>query len=113
MGDVARPGVSNTFTARQTIDVDGEGLLVDAREHTGSSHPFGIRVGPSGGQVAFQLHKGDDNLAFASFGYNIGGTEKPGLALGPGGSDSRDVNLYRESSTVLRTDDTFQAAVLV
>ena len=108
-GRYARLATANTFTARQTIDVDGEGLIVDARGYTGNSPAFGVRVGASGDQKAFQLHKGTDNFAWGSFEFNIGGSDKPGLAFGPGGSSSRDTNLYRDEANVLKTDDTFDA----
>jgi hypothetical protein len=65
-----------------------------------------VKVPSTGNKKAFQLITADDGMAWASFEWNVGGTDKPGFALGPGGSSGRDVNLYRDSANVLRTGDT-------
>ena len=67
---------------------------------------FVIKLPGTGAQKGFGLFKGTETLAFAQFENNIGGTNKPGFALGTGTS-ARDTNIYRNSADVLRTDDSF------
>ena len=82
-------------------------LEIDASQSSiSNSATFMVRVPSTGTQKAFQLTKGNDLAAWASFEYNVGGSAKPGLALGPGSSSGRDVSIYRNSSGVLRTDAT-------
>ena len=107
----ARLANANTFTSAQTIDHDGgTALSVDSRASTSSQPVMELRTGTtSGNRKAFQAKQGAQGTAWASFEYDAGGTDKPGLALGTG-SSGRDVNLYRDAANVLKTNDTFDAA---
>jgi hypothetical protein len=82
-------------------------MLIDSSGSTINTMPtFMVKVPSTGNKKAFQLITADDGMAWASFEWNVGGTDKPGFALGPGGSSGRDVNLYRDSANILRTGDT-------
>ena len=83
------------------FEVDASGSSIDGQP------AFALTIPDSGQQKVFQMLKGADAMAFASFEYNIGGAGKPGFALGAGGGDSRDTNIYRDSANVLKTDDSF------
>ena len=95
--------VYNGADTTNPMTIDASGSTLDTKI------VFGVRTPATGAQKAFALWKGADANAFASFEYNIGGAGKPGFTFGPGGSSSRDVNLYRDSSNVLRTEDTLIA----
>ena len=110
-GAVARPSVANTFTAAQTVDFNGTGLIVDARDYTGTAPAFEVIVGTSGDRKGFQIKQGDQNTAWASFEYSAGGSGKQGLGLGTG-SGGRDVVLYRDAANVWRTPDNFHVGEL-
>ena len=65
---------------------------------------FKLITASSGDRKGFQITNTGQNLAWASFEYGAGGNNKPGFALGSG-AGGRDVNLYREGTNMLRTDD--------
>ena len=89
---------------------DTTAMSIDARSSSVNNSPAFIVILPTtGAQKAFQLKNGTDTFAWASFEYSIGGASKAGLAIGPGGGSARDVNLYRDSANVLKTDDAFVA----
>lgn len=86
------------------LTIDASGSAIDG------SPGFQVRLPAAGARKGFQIISGSDTTAWASFEWNLGGSDKPGFALGPGGSTSRDTNLYRDSANVLKTDDAFVAA---
>ena len=65
---------------------------------------FKLITASSGDRKGFQITNDGQGLAWASFEYAAGGNNKPGFALGSG-AGGRDVNLYREGTNMLRTDD--------
>lgn len=81
---------------------DGSSILfIDGSNSSISANPaFLVRVPSTGDQKAFQLSKGADAFAWASFEYNAGGSGMPGFALGSGGS-GRDTAIYRHSTNTL------------
>ena len=88
-------------------------FTIDASQSSLSGKPaFSVRMPITGDKKAFQLSQGSQSTGWAQFGYNEGGTGKPGFALGTGLS-SRDTNVYRDDANVLRTDDQFRADSLV
>lgn len=89
-GDFAQEGVVSFDFRNSTID---------------SAPGFMIRMPRTGDRKAFQLLNGNDEIAWASFEYGAGGTNRPGLALGSG-LLTRDTNIYRDAANILRTDDT-------
>ncbi len=88
-----------------------QALTVDASDSSLDATPaFKILTPSTGLQKGFQITSGSDGTAWASFERSAGGTNKPGFAFGAGGSTARDVNIYRNSANVLKTDDSFIAA---
>lgn len=101
-----------TTAGRRTITYTGadgsDTLTVDTSASSITFSPaFKIILPATGPRKAFQAVNSADSFAWASFEYEVGGTAKPGLALGPG-SGARDVNLYRDAADVLKTDDEFK-----
>ena len=87
-------------------------LFLDANALT-SQTPFVFSMRPSGNQQAFWIRRGSDAQAFFTLDGNVGGgNSMPGIALGPGGSTTRDVLLYRGGGNILETPDAFRAATL-
>ena len=114
-----RLATASTMTAKLTVDDDsGTALTIDAQGGNSSMPVLEIITGQhSGRRKAFQakMNTGGGTIgwAWASFEYDVGGTNKPGFALGLGGvGQSRDTNLYREGTNHLKTDDTFTASEL-
>ena len=107
-------GTTTTQTIEDPIVVDVQGnqeaFKIQAHDVT-SSAIFKIETPTGGSQKAFQANREGQSLAFMEFGGAVGGTGKPGIAMGAG-TGGRDVNLYREDNHTLRTDDTFRAAAL-
>ena len=102
--EFAELSAANTFTAKQTIDVDGDAFLVDARGYTGSNPATSIRVGAAGQALSVF----DESNTHPSF--KIGQLSgSVALQFGPGTSSTLDTNLYRSAANVLKTDDTFDA----
>lgn len=100
------------ITGRITIEqTASEESLVVTATGIGNSPPAFKIITPSTGGKAFQATRDGEGTAWASFEYGAGGTDKPGIALGPGTS-TRDVNLYRDAANVLKTDDRFEASEL-
>lgn len=90
----------------------GEALLrVDATRSGMSNVPaFKVALNAAGRRRAFQITNGDEPYAWASFEWEAGGANRPGLAIGPGGTGPRDTNLYREGPNHLRTDGKITAS---
>lgn len=77
-------------------------FTVDASGSTLSGNPaFKIVLPASGLHKAFQFSNGTDTTAWASFQFDLGGTGLSGLALGAGGSTTRDLFLYRSAANTL------------
>jgi hypothetical protein len=87
--------------------VDNNVLYINASSSSlNLATAFLVRLPATGAQKGFGIFKGSDALAFAQFENNIGGTNKPGFAFGPGTS-ARDTNIYRDGADILKTDDSF------
>jgi hypothetical protein len=98
-----------TTAGRRTITYTGADgsipLTIDASASSIDASPgFTVTMPATGAQKAFQCGISGGIAAFASFEFNVGGSGKPGLALGPA-SGTRDVNIYRDAADVLKTDD--------
>ena len=105
-------GDTMTDTLTVTPADNSVALLLDARALT-TQTPFVFFMNASGNQQAFWLKRGTDGQAFFTLDGNIGGgNANPGIALGPGGSTTRDVTLYRGGSNALETEDAFTAKTL-
>ena len=105
-------GDTMTSTLFVTPATDAVALFLDARALT-TQTPFVFNINPSGNQQAFWLRRGTDAQAFFTLDGNIGGgNANPGIALGPGGTATRDVELYRGGANILETPDAFVAATL-
>lgn len=77
-------------------------FTVDTSGSTLSGNPaFKIVLPASGLHKAFQFSNGTDTTAWASFQFDLGGTGLAGLALGAGGSSTRDLFLYRSAANTL------------
>ena len=85
----------------------GDQSALEVRQAEGNSKPaFALITNNTGSRKGFQITQDGQNTAWASFEYNVGGANKPGLALGPGGS-GRDTNIFRDAANVLMTSDSF------
>ena len=105
-------GDTMTDTLTVTPADNSVALLLDARALT-TQTPFVFFMNASGNQQAFWLRRGTDSQAFLTIDGNIGGgNANPGIALGPGGSTTRDVTIYRGGSNALATQDAFTAKTL-
>ena len=105
-------GGTLTSTLTVTPATNAVALLLDARALT-TQTPFVFAMNASGNQQAFWIRRGTDAQAFFTIDGNIGGgNANPGIALGPGGSTTRDVLLYRGGGNILETPDAFRAATL-
>ena len=105
-GKLAFGGTAGVFTSWTYTGADGNvPFTIDAGGSaiTGSA-AFLVVVPTTGAQKAFQLTFPGAIASWASFELNIGGTTKPGFAVGPG-SAVRDTNLYRDSADTWKTDD--------
>ena len=91
--NIVYSGASNNV-----LVLDASGSSVDA--HTA----FVVKLPVTGAQKALGFFKGTDSLAWAQFENNIGGTNKPGFALGTG-AIARDTNIFRDTANVLRYKD--------
>ena len=102
------------FTGAVTIDMTGNNEVLNVSGHdTTSAVVMKLETNNTGDQKAFQASRDGESFGWASFEGSLGGSNNnPGLALGPGGSSGRDVNIYRGGVNILQTDDTFTAAVL-
>jgi hypothetical protein len=89
-------------------------LFIDASASSLNFNPGLLVSLPASGQrKAIQARIGSDEDAWASIEWNAGGTDKPGIAFGPGGSIDRDVNVYREGTAILGIGSTAYFASLV
>ncbi|MFH1627546.1 MAG: hypothetical protein ABIE47_02345 [Pseudomonadota bacterium] len=91
-------------------------LEIDASNSSIGGYPgFLINLPTTGQRKGFQIKNGNSpaESAWASFGWQEGGTDRPGFSLGPGGAVGRDVNIYREDANYLKTNDVFLANGLV
>ena len=94
------PGIASAvLTISGTADIPGINVDLSQSVLNGAAG-FVVRVPGTGNQKAFQLLEGTDATAWSSFEYNIGGSGKSGLALGPGFA-GRDVALYRSATSTL------------
>ena len=105
-------GDTMTSTLFVTPATNAVALFLDATALT-TQTPFVFSMNPSGNQQAFWIRRGADAQAFFTLDGNIGGgNANPGIALGPGGTATRDVELYRGGANILETPDAFVAATL-
>ena len=105
---------SDTMTSTLTVTpaTDAVALFLDARALR-SQTPFVFNMNPTGNQQAFWLRRGTDAQAFLTIDGNIGGgNANPGIALGPGGTATRDVTLYRGGADTLTTPNALLAGTL-
>ena len=101
-------------SANWTLSTGGDetALIVQATA-ADSAAVLRINTGTAGDMKAFQAGRAGESLAWASFEGSLGGSgDNPGIALGPGGSDGRDVQLYRGGADMWLTPDAFQAGSL-
>ena len=105
-------GDTMTSTLTVTPATNAVALLLDARALT-TQTPFVFNMNASGNLQAFWIRRGTDAQAFFTLDGNIGGgNANPGIALGPGGTTTRDVTLYRGGANALATQDAFTAKTL-
>ena len=101
-------------SANWTLSTGGDetALIVQATA-ADSAAVLRINTGTAGDMKAFQAGRAGESLAWASFEGSLGGSsDNPGIALGPGGSNGRDVQLYRGDADMWLTPDAFQAGSL-
>ena len=111
--EFAELSAANTFTAGQTIDVDGTALTVDARGYSGSNELASIRGGTQGSNMPLlTMYRGTHANPLMEFNAHAGGSGKAGWEVGPGGSTAPDVVLYRNAANVLKTPDTLDVGAL-
>ena len=78
--DFAELSAANTFTAGQTIDVDGTALTVDARGYTGSNELASIRGGTQGSNMPLlRMYRGTHSQPIMEFNAHAGGSGKGGM----------------------------------
>ena len=88
-----------TLTGALMIEQDSNTTALTIERQTGA------------GNTALQVIDDGDARAWIQIDRDLGGSDfTPGIALGPGGTSARDVNLYRGGAETLKTDDTFDAA---
>ena len=105
-------GDTMTSTLHVTPATNAVALFLDARALT-TQTPFVFNLNASGNQQAFWLRRETDAQAFLTIDGNIGGgNANPGIALGPGGTATRDVTLYRGGADTLTTPNAFLAGTL-
>ena len=117
-------GISQTAADARYVNVDGDtmtstlvvkpagnavAMFLDARNLT-TATPFVFNISGSGNQQAMWIRRGASEQAWMTVDGNIGGANaNPGIALGPGGTATRDVTLYRGGANLLETEDAFTA----
>jgi hypothetical protein len=104
-GALAFNGATGVSISMTYSGADGtQPLIIDAGASAlDGTAGFSVRMPNTGAQKAFQLTSTGAIASWASFEFSVGGAGKPGFALGPG-SAVRDVFLYRDSTSVLRTN---------
>ena len=118
LGDLIIPngnvgiGTESPVAPLHVVYTGGDGInpfRVDAIDSTISEFPaFKVNLPTTGSRKGFQIANGNDVYAWASFAFaDSRANSKPGLALGQGGSSSRDTVLYRDSANKWRTPDDF------
>ena len=71
-------------------------------------------INTAANQAALTIRRHNDTVDYFHVTGDVGGgtDDRPGLLIGLGGTTFHDVNLYRSSANVLKTDDAFVAATL-
>ena len=105
-------GISQAQADVRYVNVSGDVMTGTLTMNAASGSHLEVERAPTSSQTAFQALNQGDTRAWFQINLNAGGTGKPGIQMGPGGTTNRDIHLYREGVNHLRTNDEFSASEL-